>query len=92
MLKNPSTSKIDKYYQDKEEKLEKIFVKDIRSRKNTTIYMVVNATKIKDKKNIIITKSWLSTEKNPMKWEEFTFSFRKTVFSLENEKIFFGGG
>ena len=61
MLKNPSTSKIDKYYQDKEEKLEKIFVKDIRSRKNTTIYMVVNATKIKDKKNIIITKSWLST-------------------------------
>lgn len=57
MLKNPSTSKIDKYYQDKEEKLEKIFVKDIRSRKNTTIYMVVNATKIKDKKNIIITKS-----------------------------------
>lgn len=50
MLKNPSTSKIDKYYQDKEEKLEKIFVKDIRSRKNTRIYMVVNATKIKDKK------------------------------------------
>ena len=33
----------------------------------------------------------MSTEKNPMKWEEFTFSFRKTVFSLENEKMFFGG-